>query len=88
MIDFDMGADVKKQMLNKLFTKKSEISFDEFLGVFKLDLDNYTPIDIKNAFGVLAKDSETHIDIKIIDDLVSELDIKESEKKFLLNHLA
>lgn len=75
-------------MLSKLFTKKSEISFDEFLGVFKLDLDNYTPVDIKNAFGVLAKDSDTHIDIKIIDDLVSELDIKDSEKKFLLNHLA
>ena len=88
MIDFDMGADVKKQMINKLFTKKSEISFDEFLSVFKLDLDNYTPVDIKNAFGVLAKDSETHIDIKIIDDLVSELDIKDTEKKFLLNHLA
>ena len=57
-------------MINKLFSKKSEISFEEFLGVFKLDLENYTSIDIKNAFGVLAKDSETHIDIKLIDDLV------------------
>lgn len=57
-------------MINKLFTKKSEISFDEFLGVFKLDLENYTPLDIKNAFGVLAKDNDSHIDIKIIDDLV------------------
>jgi Ca2+-binding EF-hand superfamily protein len=88
MIDFDMGADVKKQMINRLFVKKSEITFEEFLGVFKLDLENYTPVDIKNAFGVLAKDSDSHIDIKIIDDLVSELDIKEGEKKFLLNHLA
>lgn len=70
MIDFDMGPEVKRQMLAKLFGKKSEISFEEFLGVFKMDLDQYTPVDIKNAFGVLAKDSDSHISIKVIEDLV------------------
>ena len=57
-------------MINKLFSKKSEINFEEFLSVFKLDLENYTSIDIKNAFTVLAKDNDTHLDIKIIEELV------------------
>ena len=43
--------------------------------IFNLDLDGYTAVDIKNAFKVLAENDDNHIDMNIIDDIVSELDI-------------
>ena len=43
---------------------------------------------MKNAFKVLAKDDDTHVEMSIIEDIVKDLEIEENEKKFLMNHLS
>lgn len=87
MIDFKMKESYKEKVIQNLFKNKSEINFDQFLKIFELDLEGYTPQDIINAFKVLARDRDSHIQMSYIEQIVKELDIEENEKKFLMNHL-
>ncbi len=87
MIDFNMKEEHKKKMMRNLFRYKSEITFEQFLKIFDLDLEGYTSTDVKNAFKVLARDNDSHVEMDVIEEIVSELELKDSEKKFLLNHL-
>ena len=87
MIDFEIKEEHKKKIIKNLFRYKSEITFDQYLKIFDLDLEGYTSTDVKNAFKVLAKENDSHVKMNVIKEIISELDIKETEKKFLLNHL-
>lgn len=43
MIDFKMKDDYKERVVKNLFKNKLEINFDQFLKIFELDLEGYTP---------------------------------------------
>lgn len=43
MIDFKMKDDYKQRVVKNLFKNKLEINFDQFLKIFELDLEGYTP---------------------------------------------
>ena len=38
--------------------------------IFDLDLEGYTAVDVKNAFKVLAKDDDNHVDMTLIENIV------------------
>ena len=63
MIDFKMKEEYKDKVIKNLFKNKTEINFDQFLKIFELDLEGYTSQDIVNAFKVLAKDRDNHIEM-------------------------
>jgi len=58
-----MKEEYKDKVIKNLFKNKTEINFDQFLKIFELDLEGYTSQDIVNAFKVLAKDRDNHIEM-------------------------
>jgi Ca2+-binding EF-hand superfamily protein len=51
-------------MVAKIFNKKEQIVFDEFMKIFNLKLVDYTLNDVRNAFKLLAKDDDKYIPIE------------------------
>ena len=87
MIDFHLNPKEKEKLVKSVFKYKTEINFEQFLKIFDLDLEEYTPVDVKNAFRLLAKDSDKFVDMKEMEEIVNDMELEPSERKFLLNNL-
>jgi Ca2+-binding EF-hand superfamily protein len=59
-------------MVAKIFNKKEQIVFDEFLKIFNLKLTDYTFNDVTNAFKLLAKDDDKFISIDKIKKILAK----------------
>lgn len=58
MIDYQISEEQFSEMVAKIFNKKEQIVFDEFMKIFNLKLVDYTLNDVRNAFKLLAKDDD------------------------------
>ena len=87
MIDFQLNDVEREKLIKNVFKFKTEINFEQFLKIFDLNLEEYNTVDVKNAFKILAKDSDEHVDMEEINAIVSGLELEDTEKRFLLNNL-
>ncbi|CAD8144616.1 unnamed protein product [Paramecium octaurelia] len=60
MIDYKIPQEQFDEMVQRIFGKKEQIGFEEFLKIFNLKLTDYTFNDVRNAFKLLAKDDDRH----------------------------
>ena len=72
MIGYTVTEEQMAEIVDMLFEKKEYIDFDKFLDLFKLQLNDLTKSDIKNAFKVLAKDDDQFIPLSLIKEIISE----------------
>lgn len=70
-------------MVSRIFGKKEQIGFDEFLKIFSLKLTDYTFNDVRNAFKLLAKDDDRYIPLDKIKKILSKNGVSEEEVDFL-----
>lgn len=88
MIGYKVSPDQMNEIKKMLFENKSEINFQKFLELFKLQLNELTKDDIKSAFKVLAKDSDNLIPIAVIKQIIDENSgLSETDTLFLLNQI-
>lgn len=88
MIGYKVSADQMGEIKKMLFDNKTEINFQKFLELFKLQLNELTKDDIKSAFKVLAKDSDNLIPIAVIKQIIDENSgLSETDTLFLLNQI-
>lgn len=88
MIGYKVSPDRMNEIKKMLFDNKSEINFQKFLELFKLQLNELTKDDIKSAFKVLAKDSDNLIPIAVIKQIIDENSgLSETDTLFLLNQI-
>lgn len=88
MIGYKVSPDQMNEIKKMLFDNKSEINFQKFLELFKLQLNELTKDDIKSAFKVLAKDSDNLIPIAVIKQIIDENSgLSETDTLFLLNQI-
>lgn len=59
-------------MVQKIFSKKELIGFEEFLKIFNLKLTDYTFNDVRNAFKLLAKDDDKYINLDKIKKILGK----------------
>ena len=74
MVGFEPDAKQKVEF-NYLFTKRKELTFDEFMSIFTLKTtDSFKPTDIKNAFRLLSKEytRENKISIARVEEILHE----------------
>ena len=87
IIDYNISEDQFNDMVSKLFVKKDTINFEEFMKIFQLRLPDYTPIDVKNAFRLLAKDDDNFISAVKIKKILDKHGLSDVEIQFLMRQL-
>lgn len=87
IIDYNINEDQFNDMVSKLFVKKDTINFEEFMKIFQLRLPDYTPIDVKNAFRLLAKDDDNFISAVKIKKILDKHGLSDVEIQFLMRQL-
>ncbi len=55
MIGMELSPFDEKMLFNSLFKSNKEITFQQFLKAFDLDVDQQTALDIRNAFKLLGR---------------------------------
>ena len=70
-------------MVGRIFAKKEQIGFEDFLKIFNLKLNDYTFNDVKNAFKLLAKDDDRYIPLEKIKKVLTKNNLPASEVEFL-----
>lgn len=84
IIDYKLTEEQHLEIVNRLFVKKDWISFEEFLRIFTIKLNDYTPVDVKNAFRLLAKDDDNFLSGKKIRKMLEKNGVDSSEVDFLM----
>ena len=88
MIGYKVTPDQLSDIKKTLFEKNLKIQFEKFLDIFKLQLNDLSKDDIKCAFKVLAKDSDSHIPLAVIKQIIEENSgLNENDAFFLLNQI-
>lgn len=87
IIDYNINEDQFNDMVKKLFVKKETINFEEFMKIFQLKLPDYTPVDVKNAFRLLAKDDDNFIPAAKIKKILDKHGLSDVEIQFLMRQL-
>lgn len=76
-IGYYISQDHFKDICSKAFEFKEQITFEEFMGTFRVNESPYTLRDIKNAFKLIAGEHDQFIPV----DLISELFRKNGVEK-------
>ena len=87
IIDYNINEDQFNDMVTKLFFKKETINFEEFMKIFQLKLPDYTTVDVKNAFRLLAKDDDNYIPYGKIEKILDKHGLSDVEIQFLMRQL-
>ena len=61
--------------------------FDDFLKIFNLKMADYTSIDVKNAFKLLAKDDDKHISLESIKEILKKNNMSKMDVHFITTQL-
>jgi len=89
MVDFKPN-EKQTEEFKKLFKSRDEITFDDFLQIFSLKGSNeYTEIEVKNAFRLLSKEYSKmgHIKIDRIQEILKEQNLQDHEIFMLTSQL-
>ena len=88
MIGYELSTQEFDEIANNLYGKHESITFKTFLDLFKLQLNDLTKDDIKSAFRVLARDSDEHIPLEVIKEIIKENSgLSENDSLFLMSQL-
>jgi Ca2+-binding EF-hand superfamily protein len=88
VIDYNITEEQFNDMVSKLYTNKKEtISFEEFMKIFQLKLQDYTTVDVKNAFRLIAKDDDNFIPSAKIKKILVKHGLGDVEIQFLMRQL-
>lgn len=87
VIDYNITEEQFNDMISKLFQKKDTISFEEFMKIFQLKLQDYTTTDVKNAFRLIAKDDDNYIASSKIKKILDKHGLGDVEIQFLMRQL-
>ena len=68
-----------------MFATQERITFDNFLQIFNLKLEDYTITDVKNAFKLLAGDDDKLISLDKIKSILERNGLSDMEIIFLTN---
>ncbi|CAD8056578.1 unnamed protein product (macronuclear) [Paramecium tetraurelia] len=87
MIDYKIPQEQFDEMVQRIFGKKEQIGFEEFLKIFNLKLTDYTFNDVRNAFKLLAKDDDRYIPLEKIKKVLLKNNVPAEEVEFLCHQL-
>lgn len=88
MIGYNVTHEQLEQIKQTLYQKRDTITFDQFLKLFSLQLNDLTTHDIKAAFRVLAKDDDKYIPLALIKKIIEENSgLCESDAFFMINQI-
>jgi Ca2+-binding EF-hand superfamily protein len=88
MIGYELSEEETTEILEMLFSKRETITFNNFLDLFKLQLNDLTKDDIKSAFKVLAKDDDQFIPPSLLQEIINEHSgLSPNDALFLRNQL-
>ncbi|KAL4477350.1 hypothetical protein ABPG72_002344 [Tetrahymena utriculariae] len=86
-IDYQVTEEQFNEMVAKIFNKKEQIGFEEFLKIFNLKLTDYTFNDVSNAFKLLAKDDDKYISLEKVKKILAKNGLGQKEIEFLIHQL-
>ena len=86
-IDYKLTEEQFNEMANTLFQKKDQVQFDDFLKIFNLKLTEYSVVDVRNAFRLIAKDDDKYIPMEKIKKILEKQGMSEVEILFLTRQL-
>jgi len=87
LIDYKLTEKQLAEFHSKLFKQKDTITFDDFLKIFNLKMADYTSIDVKNAFKLLAKDDDKYISLESIKEILKKNNMSEMDVHFITTQL-
>ena len=87
LIDYKLTEKQLAEFHSKLFKQKDTITFDDFLKIFNLKMADYTSIDVKNAFKLLAKDDDKYISLESIKEILKKNNMSEMDIHFITTQL-
>lgn len=87
LIDYKTTEEQFADIQQQLFSKKKRITFEDFLQIFNLKLEDYTITDVKNAFRLLAGEDDNLISLKKIKDILEKNGLSDMDIIFLTNQL-
>ena len=85
LIDYKTTDEQFKDICKQLFATNERITFDNFLQIFNLKLEDYTITDVKNAFKLLAGDDDKLISLDKIKSILERNGLSDMEIIFLTN---
>lgn len=87
LIDYKLTEKQLSEFHTKIFKNKDTIYFEDFLKIFDLKMTDYTPVDVKNAFKLLAKDDDKYIILETIKDILKKNNMSDMDIHFITNQL-
>ena len=87
MINYKLTEDQMNETFQKLFSKKEQINFEEFMVIFNLKMNDYKPVDVQNAFRLIAKEDDKYIPLAKIMKILQKQGMTEVEIQFLIRQL-
>ncbi len=88
LIDYKTTEEQFNDICKQLFAVNERITFDNFLQIFNLKLEDYTITDVKNAFKLLAGDDDKLISLDKIKSILERNGLSDMEIIFLMNQLS
>jgi len=87
LIDYKLTEKQSSEFYTKLFKNKDTIFFEDFLKIFNLKMTDYTSVDVKNAFKLLAKDDDKYISLESIKEILRKNNMSDMDIHFITTQL-
>ena len=87
LIDYKLTEKQSSEFYSKLFKNKDTIFFEDFLKIFNLKMTDYTSVDVKNAFKLLAKDDDKYISLEAIKEILRKNNMSDMDVHFIITQL-
>lgn len=87
LIDYKLTEKQLAEFHARLFKNKETILFEDFLKIFNLKMTDYTSVDVKNAFKLLAKDDDKYISLETIKEILKKNNMTDMEIHFITTQL-
>jgi len=87
LIDYKLTEKQLAEFHSRLFKNKETILFEDFLKIFNLKMTDYTSVDVKNAFKLLAKDDDKYISLEVIKEILKKNNMTDMEIHFITTQL-